>query len=118
MRIHFLAVSTSVVLASCFGAERFDSQLFEARCDWSTECYPDVYTSRDLCPRAELDGDECEFQADPARDCLDAWDALTCDEPTHPDVCDTVYKCPSGEADTDTDTDTDTDARADRDRDG
>ncbi len=108
-----LAILATLTLASCYSAARFEDQYLDARCDWYTACYPEVYTNVEVCEGQladERDRSQCELDEEAARACVDAWEALACpDGPSMPDFpsdCDAVYACPGDETGADTDTDT------------
>ena len=93
-RMLFAPVLLTTLLAGCgLSEEDFTSQSIEISCSKTFECYDSTitdllpYTTEEDCiayftdAADQTEADEtCEFDSSKGQECLDAWDAVTCDE--------------------------------------
>lgn len=79
---------------------RYLERSAEATCEWTVECYPDLYEDLDAC-LADLTqdpADDCDYDRKSARKCVKAIEDLDCPGPAGvpelPEACRDVYDCP------------------------
>jgi hypothetical protein len=105
-------VSLFALLAACgLSRDNFFDKFNGAVCEWTMECDEEdgdvVWDDQNECEEhypiviheSDYDNyDDCDFDKDAAKDCLDAVRNLGCDLTKelsdHPEVCDKVWDCP------------------------
>ncbi len=89
----------ALVMGCSMNEEQFEDARIDARCAWSVECYPGVYSSLDECTADWGDGTPsglaCTYDAAAAADCVAGLQEMECPTdgaaPSYPEACAVVY---------------------------
>ena len=92
---NFMMAATMLTLVACgYSEDKFTDEFADASCEWTVECYPDLYDDVDACLADATGGDDAEcvdYDSSAAKDCVEGVQGMSCpaegEFPEFPSAC-------------------------------